>query len=68
MRIQIDSEDQSNLGERKEIEYLESIVKEKKKQSSFNFEELFKLREIDAEIDSVRLPQWEKINKLKEQS
>ena len=33
LRMKIDNEDQANLGERKEIEYLETMVKEKKKES-----------------------------------
>ena len=40
LQHQIDCLDQTNLGERKEIEYLEQLVKEKKKISNSNHKEV----------------------------
>lgn len=57
-RMQIDLEDQSNIDERKELEYLEDSNKVKKQLSDNLFKELSRLRAIDKElqeaIDSTR--------------
>lgn len=58
LRMQINMEDQNNIGERKEIEYLSDINKEKKELSDQMFRELTRLRAIDEDlqdtIDSTR--------------
>ena len=50
LRQKIDILDQQNLVERKEIEYLDSVLKDKKSESSQNHLELSRLRKIDETI------------------
>ena len=52
MRHLIDLEDQTNINERKEIQYQEDINKEKKEFSSNLFCELSRLRNIDQKLQN----------------
>ena len=68
MRQKIDILDQQNLVERKEIEYHDSVLKDKKSESNQNQLELSRLRSIDSKLTEHNQAQTDTNTKLKADS